>query len=56
MKRFTSSYKARRFYMYWRSESDRLTFAAICGQDGFVGNRAGEFSSFSRRFACRFNQ
>jgi hypothetical protein len=33
-----------------------LTSAEICGHDGFVGNRAGEFSSFSRRFACRLNR
>ena len=37
MKRFTFSYKARRFYMYWRSESDRLTFGADRGDDGFNG-------------------
>ena len=37
MKRFTRQLQRARFYMYWRCESDRLTFAASCGQYGFNG-------------------
>ena len=37
MKRFTLQLQRARFYMYWRFESDRLTFAASCGQYGFNG-------------------
>ena len=37
MKRFTLQLQRARFYMYWRHESDRLTFGADRGDDGFNG-------------------
>ena len=47
MKRFTRQLQRARFYMYWRSESDRLTSAEICGHDGFNGETLAAIDHFA---------